>query len=158
HSLSNAPPLDILIIPGSAPIITARPAIDAFIQSAAAHGTTILCICTGIFPTAASGVLEGRAATGPLVMLSTLRAQHPEIQWNNTRRWEKSVGTAGSGDIWTSGSIANGVDLMCAFMRERFSESKELMDMMIKLATIPERESAYNEKESALETLFEETG
>ncbi|KAF4314494.1 ThiJ/PfpI [Botryosphaeria dothidea] len=155
HSLTTAPPLDILVIPGPPPKDVANPAVDEFIQSTVAHGTTILSICTGVFPLAAAGVLEGRTATAPVGLLPMLRAAHPNVKWESARRFEKSAGGDGKSEIWTSGSVANGVDLAIAFMRERFPESRTLTDLTIGIASIAEREVEYEEKEKAWEKAFE---
>ncbi|KAH7021769.1 class I glutamine amidotransferase-like protein [Macrophomina phaseolina] len=154
HSLATAPPLDILFIPGPPPVFVNRPAVDAYIQSAVARGTTILSICTGAFPVAAAGVLDGRTATAPLSILGMLRNAHPQVQWESARRFEKSVGVDGKGEIWTSGCVANGIDLVCAFMRDRFPESRALIDLIIPFAGFPDRDVEYDEKEKAVETAF----
>lgn len=84
-----------------------------------------------------------------------LRAAHPNVKWESARRFEKSTGGDGKSEIWTSGSVANGVDLAIAFMRERFPESRTLTDLTIGIASIAEREVEYEEKEKAWEKAFE---
>lgn len=70
------------------------------------------------------------------------------MQWRDERRWEKSAGGVegvGGGDIWTSGSVANGVDMACAFMRERWPG--ELTEVVIGVAGVAERAREYGGKE-----------
>ncbi|OJD34974.1 transcriptional regulator [Diplodia corticola] len=138
HSLTNAPPLDIMIIPGPPPVAVSCRAIDA----------------AGIFLTVASGVLNGRVATTPLAVLPMLRAAHPQVEWAKTQRFDKSAGTGNTGDIWASGSVANGVDLAYVFIRERFPESRTLVDLRTWLAGIGEREPEFSTEEKALDEAF----
>ncbi|KAF9634987.1 ThiJ/PfpI [Lasiodiplodia theobromae] len=155
HSLTTAPKLDIMIIPGTSADPTTRPAIDRFIKSAVAGGTAVLSICSGIFPTAASGILDGLVATAPLGVLSLVRERFPNVKWVSKCRWEKCGGAGGQGEIWTSGAVANGVDLTCEFMRQKFPESRQLVDFMIALSGIAERRREYSMKEKIVEAMVE---
>lgn len=91
--------LDILLIPGPDPRETTPDNYKRFIKSHGEHATTILVICTGIFPAGQSGILSGKRVTGPRALLPTLRKQFPEAKWED-KRWMKD------GNLWCSGKSA----------------------------------------------------
>lgn len=69
-----------------------------FIRGHAAQpGTDILCVCTGAFLLAESGVLKGKRASGPRGLIGRLRARFPETEWDEGRRWVID------GNLWSSG-------------------------------------------------------
>ena len=88
--------LDILMIPGPDPAAQPSENVKKFIRAHAASKTDILTVCTGVFPAAYSGILEGRRATGPRPLLPRLRKQFPGTSWMD-KRWEVD------GNLWSSG-------------------------------------------------------
>ena len=88
--------LDILLVPGPDPATVPSEGFRSFLNAHAQKGTTILSICTGIFPTAYAGVVKSKQATGPRALLVELRKTFPETKWHE-RRWIRD------GNVWTSG-------------------------------------------------------
>ena len=93
-------------------------------------------VCTGIFPALHTGILSGKAATGPKELLPIFRQQHSDVKWER-KRWVRD------GKIWTSGTITNGLDSMAAFMRERFAERAGLVEMVLGMADVGDRGRDY---------------
>jgi hypothetical protein len=88
--------LDLILIPGSDPTLEAPEEMGEFIRNHVDHGAVVMSVCTGIFSLAASGVLNGKKATGPRGILTGLRTRFGEVEWVE-RRWMKDE------RIWTSG-------------------------------------------------------
>ena len=88
--------LDILLVPGPDPAMITSKGAQIFLRSHVENRTTILSVCTGIFPLAQAGLIKGKQATGPRALLSELQKIFPETQWKD-RRW------VNDGHVWTSG-------------------------------------------------------
>ena len=87
---------DILLIPGPDPSTIPGELVKAFIKAHAEKGTIVMTVCTGVFPAAYAGVLEGKRATGPRALLSDLKTKFPGTKWED-KRWVHD------GNIWCSG-------------------------------------------------------
>lgn len=88
--------LNILVVPGPDPAMVPSESCKSFIRTHAEKKTIILSVCTGIFPIAHAGVVEGKRATGPRALLPELRKLFPGTTWED-RRW------VNDGSVWTSG-------------------------------------------------------
>ena len=88
--------LDILFVPGPDPGMIPSEGAQTFLRSHMENKTTILSVCTGIFPLAHAGIVKGKQATGPRPLLPELEKKFPETQWKD-RRWVHD------GNVWTSG-------------------------------------------------------
>lgn len=47
------------------------------------------------------------------------------------------------GKVWTSGAIANGQEMMVAFMREEFPELREATEMVLRFSDVAVRGAEY---------------
>ena len=151
--MTSAPKLDILVVPGPPPSYQATEAVKTFIKATHASGAHVLSICSGIVPVAASGILDGKVATAPLGMIPIVRQFFPAVKWEDTRRWEKATGENGAGEVWTSGGVLNGVDLVVAFLREKFV--KTAAEAMISIASVSERAREYSEAEKKASAMLD---
>ncbi|KAL8768352.1 MAG: hypothetical protein Q9209_005386 [Squamulea sp. 1 TL-2023] len=136
HSISTCPPLDILLIGGPPPTYRPSPAIQSFIKTQYAHVRALLTVCTGHIPALYSGVLNNKTATAPQGLLPMLKEEMPEVKWVE-KRWVRD------GKVWSSGAVANGLELMGAFMREEFKEIGELVEAMLGMADFGVRGEDY---------------
>lgn len=93
-------------------------------------------VCTGVFVALPTHLLASKRATAPKMLLPMLQAQHPETHWEE-KRWVRD------GDLWSSGGVTNGLDMMAAFMRERWPEKRQLIECMLEIADVGERGQEY---------------
>ncbi|KAL8878119.1 MAG: hypothetical protein Q9198_004009 [Flavoplaca austrocitrina] len=136
HSISTCPPLDILLIGGPAPTYRPSEAIQHFIQTQYQHVRHLLTICTGYIPALYSGVLDGKTVTAPRGLLPVLKEEKPDVKWVE-KRWVRD------GKVWSSGAVANGMDMMACFMKEEFKEQGTLTEMAMGMADFARRGEAY---------------
>jgi transcriptional regulator GlxA family with amidase domain len=113
HTFECAPHLDLLLIPGRAPSIPVSQAESDFIRARADEVKFLASVCTGAFALADAGVLDGKAATATAHFLPDLEKKYPKVKWAQ-KRW------VNDGKVWTSGTITNGMDMMAAYIAERF--------------------------------------
>nr|XP_036581202.1 DJ-1/PfpI family protein [Colletotrichum truncatum]KAF6789470.1 DJ-1/PfpI family protein [Colletotrichum truncatum] len=122
HSFSNAPPLDILLVPGGiGNRVLERDndtAIEAFIASRYDELKYLLSVCTGASQLATSGVLEGRRATSNKRAWNWVITHGHNVSWVPTARWTQD------GKIWTSSGVAAGMDMTYAFLKHVFGEEQ----------------------------------
>ncbi|MEU9841372.1 helix-turn-helix domain-containing protein [Actinomadura sp. NPDC048032] len=103
---------DTVIVPGAAdPTAPLPPAVHDALTEAAARGTRIASICTGAFPLAATGLLDGLRATTHWSAAALLAAAHPGIEV------DPDVLYVDNGRILTSAGAAAGLDLCLHMIR-----------------------------------------
>ena len=150
-SLHTCPPLDILILGGPPLDHIPHPDVTEFLTAQLPHLTALLTICAGYLPLLHSGLLAGKTATAPRLLLPGLKAggQGPgegegeagKVTWVEKRWCKDEV----DGKIWTSGAVTNGLDLMVGFMRERFGgqEHRGALEMVFRMADVGMRGQEY---------------
>ncbi|MGJ7507948.1 DJ-1/PfpI family protein [Variovorax sp. GT1P44] len=106
HSFDDAPPADVLVVPGGV--------VDAAMQCAATLEWIALAsraaritgsVCTGAFLVAASGVLRDERVTTHWEDIADLRARFPSLDVHEGVRW------VDEGRIVTSAGITAGIDM-----------------------------------------------
>ncbi|KAF2169405.1 hypothetical protein M409DRAFT_20624 [Zasmidium cellare ATCC 36951] len=123
-TFSTCPPLDIVLmgankmdyIPTSAELEFARKSYEscqAFIAACGAFRTLLL-----------AGLLDGKTATAPSILLRTLREEHPQVTWLE-KRWHQD------GKIWTTGTLVNGLDAMRAFVHHTWGGQGGLAEHLL---------------------------
>ncbi|KAL4871475.1 hypothetical protein BDV12DRAFT_183843 [Aspergillus spectabilis] len=127
HTLSTAPDIDVLIIPGGPG--ARSPNINATVEYIAATYPKVqylITICTGSFLAARSGVLDGRKATSNKAAWNQTRTYGPDVDWVPRARWVVD------GNIWSSSGISAGIDATLAFIGEIYGEGNatEIANMM----------------------------
>lgn len=88
--------LDILLVPGTDPATRPAEAVLEFVRRHVQSGVDLLAICTGVFVTTHSGVLDGKHATAPRGMLDDIMRSFPNVKWQDKRY-------INDGKIWTTG-------------------------------------------------------
>ena len=103
---------DTIIVPGYYPLADPAPAAVEALRDAAARGTRIASICIGAFALAATGLLDGRAATTHWQEADHFRARFPRVRLN------PDVLYVDEGQLLTSAGLSAGIDL-CLYLVSR---------------------------------------
>jgi transcriptional regulator GlxA family with amidase domain len=112
HTFENAPPWDILIVPGG---FGTRSLVkdDAFLQSlaqASERSAVTATVCTGSALLARTGRLDGRPATSNKIAWDWVVEQGPRVKWQRRARW------VDDGDVLTSSGVSAGTDMALALI------------------------------------------
>lgn len=107
HTITDHPPLDVLVVPGGRGSRRERsnPVLLAWIAAQNRRTALTTSICTGAFLLAANGLLDGRRATTHRASIDRLREHHPAI---DVRADERVVD---EGRIVTSAGSSAGIDM-----------------------------------------------
>ncbi|MFE4258504.1 GlxA family transcriptional regulator [Streptomyces sp. NPDC056883] len=109
---------DTIIVPGTdAPTAPLSPAVRAALLAAAEQGTRIASICSGTFPLAATGLLNGLRATTHWMAADLLAATYPDIEV------DPDVLYVDNGRILTSAGAAAGLDLCLHMIRKDYGSA-----------------------------------
>jgi transcriptional regulator GlxA family with amidase domain len=100
---------DTVIVPGYFPLHDPSPAVLAGLRAAAERGSRIASICIGAFALAATGLLDGRAATTHWQEADQFRARFPAVRLN------PDVLYVDEGQLLTSAGLTAGSDL-CMYL------------------------------------------
>ncbi|KAI4258979.1 MAG: hypothetical protein LQ352_000975 [Teloschistes flavicans] len=138
HGISDCPPLDILFIGGPTPSYRPSPSVQKFLQEQYAHVRAFMTVCTGCMPALFSGILDHKTATAPLGLLPMLKKEAPQVEWVE-KRWKRD------GKVWTSGAVANGMEMMAGFMREELEHKKEIVEIVLGMSDVSVRDVEYPE-------------
>jgi transcriptional regulator GlxA family with amidase domain len=109
---------DTVIVPGTAdPAAPLSPAVHDALRTAAKNGTRIASICSGTFPLAATGLLDGLRATTHWRAAGHLAARYPEIDV------DPHVLYVDNGQFLTSAGAAAGLDLCLHMIRRDYGSA-----------------------------------
>lgn len=111
-TLTTAPDLDVLIVPGG--IGSRSPYLNStidFIRDRYPKLKYLLSVCTGALLCSKSGVLDGRNATTNKRSYKSITATNDNVHWVPEARWVTD------GNIWTTSGVSSGIDGMMAFIR-----------------------------------------
>nr|WP_155357087.1 helix-turn-helix domain-containing protein [Acrocarpospora macrocephala] len=105
HGLDRMASADLVTIPAWPDLDRSVPsAIVEALRSAVARGAQVLSVCTGAFPLAVAGLLDGRRAATHWQFADRLAERYPEI------RVDRDVLYVEDGPILTSAGAAAGID------------------------------------------------
>ena len=124
HTFDNAPPLDVLLVPGGLgtynppagypPLpsggVTNNSDIVDFIRDRYPSLQYLISICTGAALVAQSGVLDGHNATTNKAQFNETASFGPKVNWIAQARWVVS------GNIWTTSGVSAGTDGVLAWI------------------------------------------
>jgi transcriptional regulator GlxA family with amidase domain len=110
HGFKDAPPLDMLLIPGG---IGTRDAIDDrvlldWLAARSRSAEIVMSVCTGSALLARAGVLDGQRATTNKAFFQWVADQGPKVEWVRQARW------VDAGKFVTSSGVSAGIDMALA--------------------------------------------
>ena len=106
RSITDAPPFDIVVVPGGIVDAPERdPIVTSWVQERWTSSAVVASICTGAFVLAAAGLLDGLKVTTHREDQAVLARRYPAVRVVGDRRW------VDHGRIATSGGISAGIDL-----------------------------------------------
>lgn len=118
RSYGEAPPADILLVPGG--IGTRRLVQDrkfvAWLSEWAASARYVTSVCTGSGVLAAAGLLDGFRATSNKRAFEWARSQSQNVEWVPEARWVEDR------NRWTSAGVAAGIDMALALIAHLHGE------------------------------------
>jgi transcriptional regulator GlxA family with amidase domain len=106
HDFADAPPIDLLVIPGgfgTRPLLSDQPTLD-WIRRTAAGCRQLTSVCTGSLLLAKAGLLDGKRATTHWAALDLLAEVGPRVTV------ERELRVVDDGVI-TSAGVASGMDM-----------------------------------------------
>lgn len=114
HTYDNAPPLDLLIVPGGTGTVEVPNVAEAvsFVAERYPSLQYIMSICTGAQILARSAILDGKSATTNKAFFNEVAAERPAVNWLADARWMVD------GNIWTASGVSAGIDATLAFIEE----------------------------------------
>ena len=108
---------EVVFVPGGSGgrVAMEDPNVIAYLQDRGRTCNAVLSVCTGSFLMQKAGLLKGRRATTHWAYLDHLRSD-PTVEVVEQRFVQ-------DGNIWTSGGVSAGMDMMLAFIAHAYGES-----------------------------------
>lgn len=113
EALPERGPIGTLIVPGGMGVRRAgrnEPGFVAWLRRAAPRAERVVSVCTGAFPLAAAGLLDGLAATTHWRWAGALGREHPMVEVHADAIYLRQ------GRVWTSGGVTAGIDVALALV------------------------------------------
>jgi transcriptional regulator GlxA family with amidase domain len=105
HSIADAPPTDIILLPGGgSDVVTTDPAMMRWVTERARAAQLSVTVCTGAMILAKAGMLDGRDATTWYNAIDALRRVAPRARVHHGRRF------IDNGTVVTTAGVSAGID------------------------------------------------
>lgn len=110
YGFGDAPPLDLVLLPGGIGTVPEleNPAMLGFLRTCAARAEIVMSVCSGSALLAKAGLLDGRRATSNKLFFSLATAQSDKVDWVTHARWVED------GSFVTSSGVSAGIDMALA--------------------------------------------
>jgi transcriptional regulator GlxA family with amidase domain len=115
-SLADAPPLDIIMVPGGFGTVQQlqNETLLAWLRERAPAAKFTTSVCSGSAILARAGLLDGKKATSNKQLFSFIAAQGREVEWVKSARWVED------GAIVTSSGVSAGIDMALALIAKLY--------------------------------------
>ncbi|OAA66913.1 ThiJ/PfpI family protein [Niveomyces insectorum RCEF 264] len=132
--------LDIVVVPGTDPAIGFdADACDFLRRHAAIPTVDILSVCSGIYVLGHAGMLKGIKACGPIGLQADIATKFPGVElFGDSLRWIQD------GNIWSSGGVTNGNDLVAAYARSNKRFPPLVVETALVVADVGNRPQRFN--------------
>ncbi len=110
YGYDDAPPLDLLLVPGGMGILELlkdRATLE-WLRVGANDAEIVMSVCNGASLLAAAGILDGRSATTNKMFWKMATEPGPKVKWVGKARW------VDDGNIVTSSGVSAGMDMTLA--------------------------------------------
>jgi putative intracellular protease/amidase len=105
YGFADAPPPDVLVVPGGGIQAALRnEAIAKWIRDTSARASITMSVCNGAFLLANAGLLDGLTATTTSGRIDQLRAEYPKVRVVDDKRF------VDNGKIITTAGLSSGID------------------------------------------------
>ena len=120
YSFTNAPPLDIVMVPGGLGSRTQvqNPAMLEFLREQHKRTELTTSVCTGSALLARAGILKGHKATSNKAAFSFAVEQDPDVDWIVKARWVED------GKIITSSGVSAGTDMALGLVSRLYGKER----------------------------------
>ncbi|MFN7984497.1 MAG: DJ-1/PfpI family protein [Vicinamibacterales bacterium] len=120
YSFANAPPLDILMVPGGVGTRTEllNPVFLDYIKTQDKRTEVTTSVCTGSALLAKAGLLKGHKATSNKGAFSLAVDQDPTVEWIGKARW------VDDGKFVTSSGVSAGTDMALGLVQKLFGKAR----------------------------------
>ena len=117
HTFADAPPLDVLLVPGGQGSRGERknPAMLEFVARSAAGCTWVTSVCTGLFVLEGAGLIEDRRVTTHWAAIEEFRAIAPDATVLENVRYVRH------GNVVTSAGVSAGIDMALWLVGQLYS-------------------------------------
>jgi putative intracellular protease/amidase len=120
HGFADAPPLDLLLVPGGIGTLAqlASPALLGFLRARVPRAELTMSVCSGSALLAKAGLLDGRRATSNKMFFDFARSQGARVRWVETARWVED------GPFFTSSGVSAGTDMALAAIARLYGRER----------------------------------
>ncbi len=117
HTFADAPPLDVLLVPGGKGSRGERenPAMLEFVARSAAGCTWVTSVCTGVFVLHGAGLIKDQRVTTHWGAIKEFRAIAPEVTVLEDVRYVRT------GNVVTSAGVSAGIDMALWLVGQLYS-------------------------------------
>jgi transcriptional regulator GlxA family with amidase domain len=138
-SYENAPPLDLILVPGGMGVVKLLndQATLEWLRARSAKAEIVMSVCNGASLLAAAGILDGRQATTNKMLWGMATAPGPNVKWVKQARW------VDDGTVVTSSGVSAGMDMTVAVIARLYGQ--DVADMLARIAEYePHRDPAWD--------------
>lgn len=120
YDFTDAPALDLLLLPGGIGTIAAleNTALIGFLQARCPETQVTMSVCSGSAILARAGLLDGLPATSNKMFFSLATAQSDRVDWREAARW------VDAGRYVTSSGVSAGTDMALAVIARLFGAER----------------------------------
>jgi transcriptional regulator GlxA family with amidase domain len=118
HTFSDAPALDVLVVPGGFGAFEPSPEVLEYVRTTGQKVAHLITVCNGSALVAKTGILDGKSATTNKAFWLQCAEMGPNVNWVAKARWVHDENT------WTSSGVSAGIDVALAWVESEFGEEQ----------------------------------